>query len=82
MRQMASELFVQISIRKAEARLLDRDNVSASGRVIAAKPFTDMFTKEKQPESASSLMVTRKFVLQNLPVRSSISNSKEGGFRL
>lgn len=46
-RQMASELFVQISIRKAEARLLDRDNVSASGRVIAAKPFTDMFTKEK-----------------------------------
>ena len=48
MRQMASELFVQISIRKAEARLLDRDNVSASGRVIAAKPFTDVFAKEKR----------------------------------
>lgn len=46
-RQMARELFVQISIGKTEARLLNRYNVSASGRIIAAKPFTDMFTKEK-----------------------------------
>ena len=46
-RQMACELFVQISIRKTEARLLNRDNVSTSGRVIVAKSFAYMFTKEK-----------------------------------
>ena len=46
-RQMASELFVQISIRKAEARLLNRDNVSTSSRIIVTKLFTYVFAKEK-----------------------------------
>lgn len=44
---MASELFVQISIRKTEARLLNRDNVSTSSRVIVTKLFTYVFEKEK-----------------------------------
>lgn len=46
-RQMACVLFVQISIRKAEARLLNRYNIATSGRVIVTKPFADVFAKEK-----------------------------------
>ena len=34
---MASELFVQVSVRKTETRLLDRDNVSMCGRMYETR---------------------------------------------
>ena len=46
-RQMASELLVQVSVGRTEARSFNRYNVLTSGRIIVAKFFTDVFAKEK-----------------------------------